>query len=337
MQTEPTNSSSPSGTGSGRDAALRTLRLEAKAIAGLAERLGEDFDHTVSLVLQQGESGGRLVFTGIGKSADVARKTVATLNSTGTPAAFLHAADALHGDLGMVGQEDVVIAVSKSGATAELVQLLPLLQARQIALIAMVGRTDSPVAKAALHTLDVGVDQEACPHDLAPTTSSAAQLAMGDALAMALMEARGFGSEDFARHHPGGSLGRRLLLRLGDLVEDASRVTIAPDCGLRDVVPAVSSGRVGAVAVLDRAERLLGIVTDGDLRRALERDPAEWATLKAEAVMNSVPHCLDQDTLAADALQRIESERISQIVVTGTDGRFLGFVHLHQLMDAGIR
>lgn len=327
----------PSGTGSGRDAALRTLRLEAAAIAGLAERLGEDFDHTVSLVLKQGESGGRLVFTGIGKSADVARKTVATLNSTGTPAAFLHAADALHGDLGMVGQEDVVIAVSKSGATAELVQLLPLLQARQIALVAMVGRTDSPVAKAALHTLDVGVEQEACPHDLAPTTSSAAQLAMGDALAMALMEARGFSSEDFARHHPGGSLGRRLLLRLGDLVEDASRVTIAPDCGLRDVVPAVSSGRVGAVAVLDGAERLLGIVTDGDLRRALERDPAEWATLHAEAVMNTSPHCLDRDTLAADALQRIESERISQIVVTGTDGRFLGFVHLHQLMDAGIR
>ncbi|MGB1573391.1 MAG: SIS domain-containing protein, partial [Flavobacteriales bacterium] len=152
----------------------------------------------------------------------MARKTVATLNSTGTPAAFLHAADALHGDLGMVGQEDVVIAVSKSGATAELVQLLPLLQARQIALVAMVGRTGSPVAKAALHTLDVGVEQEACPHDLAPTTSSAAQLAMGDALAMALMEARGFSSEDFARHHPGGSLGRRLLLRLGDLVEDAS-------------------------------------------------------------------------------------------------------------------
>jgi len=316
---------------------LRTLRLEAEAIAGLAERLGEDFDRTVSLVLQQGESGGRLVFTGIGKSADVARKTVATLNSTGTPAAFLHAADALHGDLGMVGQEDVVIAVSKSGATAELVQLLPLLQARQIALVAMVGRTGSPVAKAALYTLDVGVEQEACPHDLAPTTSSAAQLAMGDALAMALMEARGFSSEDFARHHPGGSLGRRLLLRLGDLVEDASRVTIAPDCGLRDVVPAVSSGRVGAVAVLDGTERLLGIVTDGDLRRALERDPAEWATLQAEAVMNPTPHCLDQDTLAADALQRIESERISQIVVTGTDGRFLGFVHLHQLMDAGIR
>ena len=337
MQTEPTNSSSPSGNGSGRDAALRTLRLEADAISGLAHRLGEDFDHTVSLVLKQGKSGGRLVFTGIGKSADVARKTVATLNSTGTPAAFLHAADALHGDLGMVGQDDVVIAVSKSGATAELVQLLPLLQARQIALVAMVGRTDSPVAKAAMHILDVGVEQEACPHDLAPTTSSAAQLAMGDALAMALMEERGFSSEDFARHHPGGSLGRRLLLRLGDLVDDISRVTIAPDCGLRDVVPAVSSGRVGAVAVLDGAERLLGIVTDGDLRRALERDPAEWASLRAEAVMNRTPHCLDQDTLAADALERIEMERISQIVVTGADGRFLGFVHLHQLMDAGIR
>lgn len=316
---------------------MRTLRLEADAIAGLEDRIGEDFDQIVSLVLNRGNSGGKLVFTGIGKSADVARKTVATLNSTGTPAAFLHAADALHGDLGMVGDDDVIVAVSKSGATTELVQLLPLLQARGIAMVAMVGQTDSPVAKAARHILDVGVKQEACPHDLAPTASSAAQLAMGDALAMALMETRGFSSDDFARHHPGGSLGRRLLLRLGDVLDADSRVTIARNCGLRDVVPAVSSGRVGAVAVVGDDERLLGIITDGDLRRALERNPAEWASLNAESVMNATPHCLHRDTLAAEAIHRLESERISQIVVTGPKDEFLGFVHLHQLMAAGIR
>lgn len=320
-----------------RQAALRTLRLESKAIAGLQGRIGEDFDRTIDLILKQGIAGGKLVFSGIGKSADVARKTVATLNSTGTPAAFLHAADALHGDLGMVGPEDIVVTVSKSGSTAELIELLPLLQARDIAMVAMVGRKDSPVAKAALHVLDVTVEQEACPHDLAPTASSAAQLAMGDALAMALMEARGFSSQDFARHHPGGSLGRRLLLRLGDVLHPDSKVTVAPNCGLRDVVPAVSAGRVGAVAVLGADETLLGIITDGDLRRALERDPKEWASLCAESVMNTTPHCLDRDTLAADALHRLESERISQIVITENGRSFLGFVHLHQLMDAGIR
>ena len=337
MRTVPSSSPSSAQNPTGRDAATRTLRLEAAAIAALEDRIGEEFDKTVSLALERGKVGGRLIFAGIGKSADVARKTVATLNSTGTPAAFLHAADALHGDLGMVGEHDVVVAVSKSGATAELVQLLPLLQYRDIALVAMVGRADSPVARAAQHTIDISVPQEACPHDLAPTASSAAQLAMGDALAMALMDARGFSSDGFARHRPGGSLGRRLLLRLGDLMDDGSKVSIAADAGLRDVMPAVSAGRVGAVAVLDPAGRLVGIITDGDLRRALERDPAEWSSLRAESVMNPAPHCLDQDTLAADALHRLEAESISQIVVTGTEGDFLGFVHLHQLMDAGIR
>ena len=320
-----------------RQAALRTLRLESEAIAGLQDRIGEDFDKTIDLILKQREAGGKLVLSGIGKSADVAKKTVATLNSTGTPAAFLHAADALHGDLGMVGPSDIVVTVSKSGATAELVQLIPLLQARDIAMVAMVGRKDSPVAKAALHVLDVTVEQEACPHDLAPTASSAAQLAMGDALAMALMEARGFSSEDFARHHPGGSLGRRLLLRIGDLLHPDSAVSVAPDCGIKDVVPAVSAGRVGAVAVLGTDQRLLGIITDGDLRRALERDPNEWSALHAESVMNTTPQCLNCDTLAVDALQRLETDRISQIVVTHAGGAFLGFVHLHQLIDAGIR
>ena len=252
--------------------AQHTIRLEAKAIGALESRIGAAFEQAVVQILEGTQNGGKLVFTGIGKSADVARKTVATLNSTGTAAAFLHAADALHGDLGLVSEGDVVMAVSKSGATAELIALLPMLQARDLNLMAMVGRPDSPIGRAAGVVLDVSVDQEACPYDLAPITSSAAQLAMGDALAMALMEARGFSSDDFARHHPGGSLGRRLLLNVGDLLLPEHRVSVDPNAGLREVVMAVSQGRVGATAVLE-GPTLTGIVTDGDLRRALNGTP----------------------------------------------------------------
>ena len=316
--------------------AQHTIRLEAKAIGALESRIGAAFEQAVVQILEGTQNGGKLVFTGIGKSADVARKTVATLNSTGTAAAFLHAADALHGDLGLVSEGDVVMAVSKSGATAELIALLPMLQARDLNLMAMVGRPDSPIGRAAGVVLDVSVDQEACPYDLAPTTSSAAQLAMGDALAMALMEARGFSSEDFARHHPGGSLGRRLLLNVGDLLIPEHRVSVAPDAGLREVVLAVSQGRVGATAVVE-GTTLKGIVTDGDLRRALERDPNSWSSLKAADVMQVPPRCLTANTRAIEALDMLESNRISQVVVTDNAGVFSGFVHLHQLMDAGIR
>lgn len=322
------------------DAARQTLRLESEAVGALQHRLDSGFVQAVQDILACTRKGGKLVFTGIGKSADVARKTVATLNSTGTPAAFLHAADALHGDLGLVSSGDVVMAVSKSGATAELVSLIPLLQSRELQLMAMVGRVDSPVGRAATVILDVSVEQEACPHDLAPTTSSTAQLAMGDALAMALMEARGFSSEDFARSHPGGSLGRKLLLRLGDLLEIAMASTVSPKAGLREVVLAVSAGRVGATAVLSEGtadRRLLGIITDGDLRRALDRAPDTWAALTASDVMQVAPRCLTEDTRAIDALHMLEENRISQIVVTDARGTFKGFVHLHQLIDAGIR
>ena len=316
--------------------AQHTIRLEAKAVGALEARIGPAFEQAVLQILEGTQRGGKLVFTGIGKSADVARKTVATLNSTGTAAAFLHAADALHGDLGLVSEGDVVMAVSKSGATAELIALLPMLQARDLNLMAMVGRPDSPVGRAAGVVLDVSVDQEACPYDLAPTTSSAAQLAMGDALAMALMEARGFSSDDFARHHPGGSLGRRLLLKVGDLLVPEHRVSVPLVAGLRDVVMAVSQGRVGATAVME-GQTLQGIVTDGDLRRALEGDPDTWSSLSAAEVMQTQPRCLTSATRAIEALDILESKRISQILVTDEGGVFLGFVHLHQLMDAGIR
>lgn len=320
-------------------AARHAIRLEAEAIGRLESRLGDGFIQAVRDILSCTEAGGKLVFTGIGKSADIARKTVATLNSTGTASAFLHAADALHGDLGLVSDGDVVMAVSKSGATAELVGLLPMLRSRNLKLMAMVGRTDSPVGRAAEVVLDVSVEQEACPHDLAPTTSSAAQLAMGDALAMALMEARGFSSEDFARRHPGGSLGRKLLLTVGDLLDPAHKATVAPTTGLREVVLAVSQGRVGAAAVLaqDAEEGLVGIITDGDLRRALERDPSTWPSLSAADVMQSSPHVVTAETRATEALELLESRRISQVLVLDGNGRFAGFVHLHHLIDAGIR
>ena len=322
-------------------AARKTIRLEAEAVQALEKRIGPSFEEAVNLILSQTQGGGKVVFTGIGKSADVARKTVATLNSTGTSAAFLHAADALHGDLGLVSEGDVVIAVSKSGATAELIALIPMLKARDLTLLAMVGRSDSPVGKAAQIFLDISVDQEACPHDLAPTTSSAAQLAMGDAMAMALMEARGFTSDDFARSHPGGSLGRKLLLRLGDLLSEggAEPVSVPEHAPLREVVLAVSAGRVGAVAVTANGDSsgVVGIITDGDLRRALERDSDAWSGLTATDVMNTEPRSLSSDTRAIDALDLLEAHRISQIMVRDAEGRFMGFVHLHHLMDAGIR
>lgn len=339
LHTQPNNSSALKSNADFLSIAKRTLEMEAHAISELVDRIGSEFTGVVNCILEQGPLGGKVVLTGIGKSADIARKTVATLNSTGTPSAFLHAADALHGDLGLIGPEDVVIAVSKSGATAELIQLLPLLQARGIAMVAMVGQADSPVARAADHFLHVGVSQEACPHNLAPTTSSAAQLAMGDALAMALMEGRGFSSEDFARHHPGGSLGRRLLLRLKDLSPDQHRPHVSPSAPLREVLAGLTSGRVGAVAVIDHEGGegpLLGIITDGDLRRALDGDSAHWNGLTAADLMQANPHCMPPDTLAVAALEHLEQERIHQIVVL--DGhQFEGFIHLHHLMDAGIR
>jgi len=320
-------------------AARLAIRLEAESIGRLESRLGDGFIQAVQDILSCTEAGGKLVFTGIGKSADIARKTVATLNSTGTASAFLHAADALHGDLGLVTDGDVVMAVSKSGATAELVGLLPMLRSRNLKLMAMVGRTDSPVGRAAEVVLDVSVEQEACPHDLAPTASSAAQLAMGDALAMALMEARGFSSEDFARRHPGGSLGRKLLLTVGDLLDPAHAATVHPSTGLRDVVLAVSQGRVGATAVLPEGgqREVVGIITDGDLRRALERDPATWPSLSAADVMQASPQVLPADTRATEALELLESRRISQVLVLDGNEQFAGFVHLHHLIDAGIR
>ncbi|MDG2425133.1 MAG: KpsF/GutQ family sugar-phosphate isomerase [Flavobacteriales bacterium] len=319
-------------------AARRTLSLEAAAIAALESRIDADFQLIVEQILA---NPGRLIFAGIGKSADVARKTVATLNSTGTPASFLHAADALHGDLGLVQDDDIVIAVSKSGNTAEVVALIPMIRARNISLIAMTGNPSSELATAADGILNVAVEAEACPHDLAPTTSSATQLAMGDALAIALMVARGFTPEQFAGFHPGGTLGRRLFLTLGDVLKTGGSAQTASsiplDAPLDAVILGITAGRVGAVVVTEN-DRIAGIITDGDLRRAF-KNMAKQAdapnNLLASELMTADPQTMDASELAAKGFSQMQSRKINQLVVTDGD-QLAGVVHLHALISAGI-
>lgn len=322
-------------------AARRTLQLEAAAVAALESRIDSGFQRIVEQILA---SKGRLIFAGIGKSADVARKTVATLNSTGTPASFLHAADALHGDLGLVQQSDIVIAVSKSGNTAEVTALLPLIRARNIRLIAMTGNLESGLAQAADGVLNIAVEAEACPHNLAPTTSSTAQLAMGDALAMALMVARGFTPEQFAGFHPGGTLGRRLFLTLGDVLKGEasgaksaqSALIVKPDADLNAVILAITTGRVGAAVVSSEeakaAKNILGIITDGDLRRAFESGRTDYS---ARDLMTASPQTMDVDDLAADGFAQMQARKINQLVIT-QNGSLAGIIHLHALISAGI-
>ena len=322
-------------------AARRTLQLEAAAVAALESRIDGGFQRIVEQILA---SKGRLIFAGIGKSADVARKTVATLNSTGTPASFLHAADALHGDLGLVQQSDIVIAVSKSGNTAEVTALLPLIRARNIRLIAMTGNLESGLAQAADGVLNIAVEAEACPHNLAPTTSSTAQLAMGDALAMALMVARGFTPEQFAGFHPGGTLGRRLFLTLGDVLKGEasgtksaqSALIVKPDADLNAVILAITTGRVGAAVVSSEeakaAKSILGIITDGDLRRAFESGRTDYS---ARDLMTASPQTMDVDDLAADGFAQMQARKINQLVIT-QNGSLAGIIHLHALISAGI-
>lgn len=310
------------------ETAIKTLRLEAEAISKLADNIGEGFDDVVRLILQ---SKGRVVITGIGKSANIANKTVATLNSTGTPALFMHAADAIHGDLGNVQDDDIVICISKSGNSPEIKALVPLVKNLGNPLVAMVGNIESSLAKESQHILDTTVEKEACPHNLAPTTSTAAQLAMGDALAMALMEARGFTARDFATYHPGGSLGKKLYTTVGSLVERGPHVSLSTP--MEEVLVEISKGRLGATAVLDNGQ-VVGIVTDGDLRRLLEKgEKLNEAT--AESMMSPNPKTMDGERLAVAAFELMESNSITQIVITG-DGQYRGIVHLHDILKEGI-
>jgi arabinose-5-phosphate isomerase len=277
-----------------------------------------------------------VVVTGMGKSGNVARKIVATFNSTGTPSLFLHPSDALHGDLGMVRREDVVLCISKSGDTAELQSLLPMFKRIGVPIISMVGTRNSKVAQHSDIVLDAGVREEACPYDLAPTSSSTAALVFGDALAMALLDQRNFTVEDFARYHPGGSLGRRLLLEIGELmVKNDAVPKVRRDIPIRDAIIEMTSKRLGATCVVGADRKLLGIITDGDLRRFLQK-AGDVTDITAEMVMTRHPKTITENVLAAVALQEMETHNISQLIVVDAANRPVGMVHLHELVKAGL-
>jgi arabinose-5-phosphate isomerase len=309
--------------------ALHTIEVESQAVAHLKNRIDDSFLDAIELILSL---PGRVVITGIGKSAHIANKLVATLNSTGTPAGFMHAAEAIHGDLGLVQKGDLILCISKSGNSPEIKALAPLIKGLGHPLIAMTGKMDSFLAQQADGVLDTTVEQEACPHNLAPTASTAAQLAMGDALAMCLMEARGFTSSDFATYHPGGALGKKLYTTLGDLLDPNRNPSVRPMDSVTEVILSMSEGRAGATTVLE-AGAVVGIVTDGDLRRALERDGIQGAT--AATLMTPRPKVMEASELAVRAFQVMESSSISQLVVV-EDGQYKGLIHLHDLLREGI-
>ncbi|MCO4819982.1 MAG: KpsF/GutQ family sugar-phosphate isomerase [Bacteroidetes bacterium] len=310
--------------------AKETIAMEATAVKRLEEQLNEDFVDLVNVIL---DAKGRVVVTGIGKSAAIGTKIVATLNSTGTPAVFMHAADAVHGDLGMIQKDDIVICISKSGNTPEIKALVPLIKQSGNVLAAMVGDLGSFLAKNAKHNLDVSTDKEACPNNLAPTTSTTAQLAMGDALAVCLLKARGFTSSDFARYHPGGALGKRLYTTLGDLASLNDKPIVEPDATIREVIMELTKKRLGAVTVLNN-ENVIGVITDGDIRRMLEREDG-IDSLTAKDIMGANPISMQSSDLAAEASAIMREKKISQVVVLEGQ-QYMGMVHIHDLNREGI-
>lgn len=314
-----------------KQVALKTIELEANSIAGLASFINDDFEKAVAAIAA---AKGRIVISGIGKSAVIAQKIVATFNSTGTPSIFMHAADAIHGDLGIVQQDDVVIVISKSGESPEIKVLIPLIRNFGNILIAMVGNTESYLARNASIILNTTVEQEACPNNLAPTSSTTAQLVMGDALAICLMQLNGFQSEDFAKFHPGGSLGKKLYLRVADLYADNERPKVLAGESLKEVIVEMTAKRLGITAVVDANDSLLGIITDGDLRRMLEKSIA-IDTIRAGDIMTANPKTIGPDELAVGALDLLRKNEISQLAVT-EKGKYLGIIHLHDLIREGL-
>jgi len=312
------------------DSATSTLKLESGAIMRLIDYINDDFIEVVNTILS---SSGRVIVTGIGKSAIIAQKIVATFNSTGTPAIFMHAADAVHGDLGMIQKDDVVLCLSKSGNTPEIKLLAPLLKLSGNKLVAMLGNTQSDLAQQADLILNTTVEKEACPHNLAPTTSTTAQLAMGDALAICLLQARNFQSTDFAKYHPGGALGKRLYLKAGDLALKNEKPSISANAPVKDIIIEISKNRLGAVVVTN-GDDILGVITDGDIRRMLEKH-TNLENIKANDLMNANPKTIDSEELALLALEIIKKNNITQILVT-KEGRYFGLVHLHDLLQEGI-
>jgi arabinose-5-phosphate isomerase len=310
--------------------ARRVIRQEAQAVAELEGRIGDAFAGAIEAILA---SDGRVIVAGIGKSGIIGRKIASTLTSTGTPATFLHPVEALHGDLGIVGTGDVAILISKSGESSELHGLLEYLGRMGVRVIAITGRTDSSLARHAEWVLDCSVAEEACPHDLAPTSSTTAALAMGDALAVALLLRRGFGRDDFARYHPGGALGRQLLLRVRDVMVDDDVPSLRPDATMRQAVVLLAERR-GTVAVVDEDGRLLGVVTSGDLTRLMEREE-HFFPIAVSDVMTTTPRTAEPDQLAASAVGVMERAGVMALPVVDGDGRLVGMVHLHDLMRAG--
>lgn len=310
------------------------IRIEAAALAALEGKIDEHFTKAVDLLLN---CTGRVIITGMGKSGLVARKIVATMNSTGTSAIFLHPSDAVHGDLGMVRKDDVVICISKSGDTEEIRDIIPLLRRIGVKIIAMVGTLGSPLAKESDIVLDISVTEEACPHDLAPTASTTATLAMGDALAVALLERRNFTKEDFAMFHPGGNLGKQLLLKIEEMMVAGKDIPVVKEeATLPEAIYVMTSGRLGATCVVDGSGRLTGIITDGDLRRLLAR-MTNVTDVRASEVMTRNPKTIRRGMLAVVALEEMERFSITQLIVVDDDQKPVGMVHLHDLVKAGLR
>lgn len=313
--------------------ASRTIDLEARAIEALGSRLGDEFAKACELILQ---CEARVVVIGMGKSGHIGRKIAATLASTGTPAFFVHPGEASHGDMGMLTRADIVISISNSGSTAEVVNLLPLIKAMAVKMIAMTGNHNSTLAKAADVHLDVSVDEEACPLDLAPTSSTTATLVMGDALAIALLEARGFSAEDFAFSHPGGALGRRLLIKVSDVMQAGSRLPkVSGISSLKEALLEMTTKGLGITTVVDSHDSLLGVFTDGDLRRIVDKG-VDLNSATAADVMNANPLQIDENRLAAEALALMEERKITALVVVDENGLPCGVVHLHDILRAEV-
>ena len=311
----------------------QTLSIEAAAVDALKDRINADFSAAVELILN---SHGRLIVSGMGKSGHIARKIAATMASTGTPAYFVHPAEASHGDLGMITRDDVLLALSNSGESEELLRIVPLVKRQGAKLISMTGVTTSTLAREADIHLDAAVAQEACPHNLAPTASTTAALALGDALAVALLDARGFSPDDFARSHPGGSLGRRLLTHVRDVMRSGDQLPcVSPDTGITDAIVAMSRGGLGLVVIADAERRILGLFTDGDLRRAFEKR-LDLQQGSISAVMHPAPRTIGPDRLAVEAVEMMERLRINALLVADSEARLLGALNMHDLFTAKV-
>ncbi len=310
------------------------IRIEADAVANLSESINGDFVKAIEVIYN---SKGRVVFTGMGKSGLIARKIVATLNSTGTPAIYLHPTDALHGDLGMVRKEDVVVLISKSGSTDEILNLLSMLKRLKVTLIAMTEEKTSKLGSQCDIFLNISVKEEACPYDLAPTASTTATLAMGEALSITLLQKKGFTAEDFAYLHPGGSLGKRLSLEIKEIMITGERIPIVNEStSIKDVILEITSKRLGTTCVVNNNGDLTGIITDGDLRRLLEKT-LEIKNLTAKDIMSRNPKVMSANYLASFALQQMENFKITTLVITGDENKPIGIVHLHDLINLGLR